>query len=451
MDITTPTIRANSVEIVVTLTATAPLKIKYGTAVNNLNESLVLADPNTKHTFILTRLSPNQRYYFQLQTGDGTNKNLSDIFTFTTAQSSNSGLALNITSLVVSQKGGVLYSSSFLKNELKRTVVVVNNSVVDLYISIEDTENFQEVDALIQLNKILGASTEFETEQLQSNLSRLTKVNSGLYVGKLQVPRDAGEYQFVIRVKDTLGNYTEEGVVTVKVISKLIIKSTSGTAIENAKIMFSVYNLNTKLYEEISNITTSFINPAFSEFDGTVSTNLFPGKYKAEVSAIGYKNQEVFFDLGSDSELNLPTVVLEESTIPLISLTISGLQIATNFTNTFVTQLQMLAKSSAFFQTMLLGSCIVFIVISIVTVFLKKHPKYDLDNLILYHRQLMTTRILSLVLFVILKCALFCTEFFLIIASIFSLLFIASFGLQKALPFLAVVAVSIKKFRWQSS
>lgn len=434
-------IGASSAQIQIITVGEARLKLQYGTSISQLNKAVTLLEKGRVHTFVLTDLQPNARYYFQVLNAENNAQLLTDVFTFLTAVSTERMPEIVPTSLVVTQRGSFLYNGGISSSDMKGLpLTVIAGNVIDLYLTIPNSEALQSAEVFIREWRILGAMTE-RTEELQSTSSLLTKTTFGTSVGKVRVPEKIGEYEVVARLKDIYGNYKEVPIVKLHVISKLIITSeSSGEPIEHAKLLLSLYNSNTRLYEVISAATTSIKNPTYSDAEGVVFLNLAPGKYRAEVSSVGFKPQNVEFEITVDGAYQLPSIILK----PVINwwLAIKFFQAVSAIFNIVVLimdQMQLLAVSNNFYVFMLSGTSIIFIVSGMLGAFLKMHPQYNLEKLLTYHRPFITQRIVSFLAYFGIQIILFASEFFLLLASIFSILFILSFGIEKSALFIVTL------------
>ena len=96
-------------------------------------------------------------------------------------------------------------------------------------------------------------------------------------------------------------------------IDKFIVQDENYNGIENVKVIFYRYLPKQQIYELMSVQSLGIKNPVFTDFDGTLDLLLPKGKYRAEVSVLGYKTIENDFSIGLGENEVYPTIFLERS------------------------------------------------------------------------------------------------------------------------------------------
>lgn len=310
------TVGAISARIKVQTNQITGLVVKHGQEVASLDSSLLVAPAaslTTGQDVVLVGLEPGTRYYFQVATSAQPDV-VSDVFTFETSTKLPSVMAREPRSLTVSQQRTLIYSGDVTTDsgEAQLPIMVAKSTVMDVSLQIPDSADVRNVELFIRSQGVLGASTEeVNIDELSSTSTVMTKVAGDTFIGKLRSPVEAGNYELVTVVEDIYGNIEENSVGDVSVVAPFtILDAKTGQPLEHAQVKLYLFNESTQLYSLISNVSTSIPNPVFSSSDGTVSLNLFPGKYKAEVRLSGYETQSVLFVIGSYGTSSFPQVAL---------------------------------------------------------------------------------------------------------------------------------------------
>jgi hypothetical protein len=185
--------------------------------------------------------------------------------------------------------------------------------VIDLNLAIPNDQELKTVEVVIRPSNILGFSTETaNADDFQSTTTVMTKISSSVFVGKLRMPVTPGMYQVVSRIEDLYGNLSEEEIGSVRVTQPFTITNhLTGEPLLGAEVNLFIYNQQTKLYETVSNVTTSVPNPAFADETGAVVLTLAPARYLAKITLPGFKDQSVEFEVGSQTDTDFPQVQLE--------------------------------------------------------------------------------------------------------------------------------------------
>jgi len=275
----------------------ATVTIDYGTSINSLGKKVQTISPQTANLVTLNDLTPDTEYYFRITTEDS-NGNIvkSDIFTFRTAVISESPAA-NPQSLVVTSQNNVLVNPTtpIGAGEIKNGIVVPVSSIFEVQFSLNKNVSVKSVRAIVRNKKVLGVNT-FDTMDASSNLVDLVETSPGVYTGKLKSLPTPGFYEIYVRISDFNGNISEQKLADLIVNQRLsVFEKGTKNPVENARILLYLYNEKTRIYDVISPDILPIPNPSFSLPNGTLDLVLPIGKYKADVSAIGYDSQTLGF------------------------------------------------------------------------------------------------------------------------------------------------------------
>lgn len=310
------TVGAISARIKVQTNQSTGLVVKHGQAAAALDTAVLVAPPaslTAGQDVILVGLEPDTRYFFQVAASSQPNVT-SDIFTFETSAKLPTASTREPKALTVTQQRSIIYSGEVIadRGEAQLPIMVAKSTVMDVSLQIPNSTEVQSVELFLRTQGVLGASTDqINADDLSSVSTVMTRVSGDLYVGKLRTPVEAGNYELVTVVEDIYGNIEENSVGDVNVVAPFtILDAKSGKPLEHVEVKLFLFNERTKLYEIVSNVSTSIPNPVFSGADGTVSLNLFPGKYKAEIELSGYETQHVLFVIGSYGTSTFPKVAL---------------------------------------------------------------------------------------------------------------------------------------------
>ncbi len=379
------TISQDQASIYISTSLASKINISYGTSISNLNESQVVNDFRKDHLVTLTNLKPRTRYYFKvLATTQNGISATSDLYLLDTAQTSNPP-QVDINSLIVTSQDVLLVDGSRLQSPIG-IFIIPNTSNYSFKVMIKDPSNVKAVKAILRSKNVLGINS-FEPETTSSDSVTVSEISPGHFVGRLNAGVRPGEYELILQVQDYNGNISEQKISDVTVSQPLrVINSATKAAIEHAKITFYFYNQRLKIYELLSSSVTPIKNPAYSEPDGKVLTVLPPGKYKAVIQILGYKEQSLEFTLDPDMSSSYPTVELTPLPFNILTLGQYYLSTALDFFQSSEQAIQTLRSSYRFFELVafLLLSFLAFLL----TISLSKRmsvPVILFPTFLLYH------------------------------------------------------------------
>ncbi len=290
-------LRSDAATFDVQLSSEAFLQLYLGTSTSSTKLYQTLP-ATTFHHLALTELTPETQYFFSFiaQSSDG-NTYQSEVFSFTTTAKSHN----------VSLPDQILFSSTGI------LIASGNTSSTPLFhlptnLPVETTLLFPD-NSFIASIVIHGSS--------QSNqslfLGKLSASTSQAYSSNLILPPSTGIYELFARIQNIYGSFEELRIANLKLITPLTITdATSHKPIERAEIFVKKKHPVTNVYEPFSNLS---VNPVFSNHIGQTMLYLGDGEYQIEVSASGYKKQELSFVIQSDSLSQYPQVELIPSSI----------------------------------------------------------------------------------------------------------------------------------------
>jgi hypothetical protein len=307
--------------VVVEMSDVTTLLFRYGVSPTNLTNTIDVNVPAAGHTIYLNNLEPNVVYYFQIALS-GDESLASDVFTFTTADVDAPESARKPTAISISQQRSLLYTGPTTAengDEIK-PIPVTQSTVLDVNLAVPNGQDLKSVEVVVRSSTVLGVSTfTINNDEFQSLSTVMTKISDSVYVGKLRTPVASGIYQIVSRIEDNYGNLSEEEIGQLKVVRPFtIIDNKTGEPIDAAAIDLYIYNQQSKLFEVVSNVSTSILNPTYSDKNGMAQFSLAPARYLAKVSAPGYQSLDVEFEIGSQDSTDFPLVSLEEMTNPIV-------------------------------------------------------------------------------------------------------------------------------------
>jgi hypothetical protein len=289
--------------------------VEYGISPSLLSQRVSSTTPLTETIITLPDLKSDTTYYFRTIATDSYGNSLkSDIFTFKTA-------VISETALIDQQSLIVTSNSNFLVNPeaqtgsgtpQKNAIVVPFSTNFEIQFSLSKQIPVKSIQAIVRSKNVLGDNTfSIPVAEASSNYVDLVETQPGIYTGRLKSLPKPGFYEVYVRIIDYNGNISEQKISNLTVTSRFMVyQKNTKTGIENAKVLLYLYNQKTRIYDLISPQTLPITNPAYALDDGTVELVLPPGKYKAEISAIGYRSTTKEFEITPVS-IDYPTIYLQ--------------------------------------------------------------------------------------------------------------------------------------------
>ena len=294
--------------------APSELKIYYGLSSSNLNKSVTSLNNLATNFLRVDGLLPETEYYFKIEAKSGSKSYFSDLYIFKTASSSE-GSEIDESSLIVSVDNNVILDAKS-EGEKNNFVVLVPNKSFALRINLKKPEIVKIAQIYIRDSRVLGINSVYGAEP-NSLAVDLSEIVNGGFIGHLISPTKEGYYDIVLRLENSNGLIAENKIGTLRVVDKFTVQDKDGRGIENAKVAFYRYLPKQQIYELMSQQSLGIKNPSFTEPDGSLDLSLPKGKYRVEVSAIGYRETQGEFVLGLGEDEKLPKMILEKSKMTL--------------------------------------------------------------------------------------------------------------------------------------
>ena len=362
-------------QILVTTSTNTAIKILYGTASYSLTKSITSTLPQIQSLLTLPNLEANTDYFFKvIATDDKGNSVTSDIFTFQTAEISETP-SINLNTLFVTSSDNVLFNPVFLTNKTvnKNILVVPVNSVFAIQFSLDKILSLKKIQAVIRNAKILGFNTS-EKVDASSNYVNLIEISPGVYTGKLATPVTTDSYEIYVRLFDYKGNIVEQKIADLNVTNKLSVfkKGTEKQPVENERLLLYIYNKTLRTYQLISPDILPIKNPSYSSPNGTYDLVLPFGQYKAELQGIGYDPQTVIFSIDQNQK-RYPIIYLKQQPFNILNTTAYYLSTISDALVAGQDYLRSNSYSNRLFDLSSFGAVLVFIIISTLSISARTH------------------------------------------------------------------------------
>ena len=302
-------------QISIKTSTASTLTVQYGTSPTSLFQSITSLTPLQEAVLTLPNLTPDTTYYFRVTTTDSYGNLIrSDIFTFQTAVVSEV-VQVDQQSVIVTSNNNFLVNSGAQKatgQPPKNAIVIPSSTNFEIQFSLAKQIPVKNIQIIVKNKNVLGANTfSVPVAEAASNYVDLIQTQPGVYTGRLKSLPNPGFYEIYTRIIDFNGNISEQKISDLTVTTRFMIYNKSNKqGVEITKVLLYLYNPQTKIYELISPQILPLPNPVYSLNDGTVPIIFPPAKYKAEVSAIGYKPQTITFEINPQS-IYYPVVYLQ--------------------------------------------------------------------------------------------------------------------------------------------
>ena len=279
----------------------AGVKIKLGESIGKLNQSITSINGTSLQKIKFDNLKEGTDYYFVVEiTGKNGEIVSSDIYTFSTPER-NSGIGANKESVVVLSQEGIVSKDGLM--------VLPKDLPYTLKIDLKKVEGVKEVKLLVRKKDVLGINSVMAAEP-NTVENEMSWIEGNGFECQLKSPKETGYYEVYLRIKDVLGNIVEEKVADLKVLEPVVVTAENGRPIEAAEILIYRFDQNKKIYQKIPSTFQGITNPVVTDFEGKVRIALPKGKYRFEISSLGYITKTVDFDLGIGENEGWPEMVL---------------------------------------------------------------------------------------------------------------------------------------------
>lgn len=381
-DIQIRTVSSSQAAILITTDKNTTIKLNYGTSIKSLYRSSVSNSFANSHLITLTGLDAATRYYYKVTVKDQNGKETnSDFYVFDTAIPSIPPQILQ-NSLIVTSNDVVL-TDPIRPSATIPTVVIPSNTPYSFKFSVSGFEKIKSIKAMVRNSNVLGLAS-FQA-YASNDFVEVTEISPGEYIGKLQSSLEQGTYHLIIQIQDFNGNITEQTLSTFKTVSPFrVIDTLTRKPIERAKVSFAFFNVRFKTYDPLSSDITPVKNPSYTDGDGSVASVLPTGKYRAEVTAIGYEDKTIDFEINPSSP-NYPTVELKPLPFSIGTYIKYTTSTAFDILSLLRQYIHTLRTSIRFFD--LIGFCIIFFMVFlslVLTVRRLSVPIHKLPFLLIY-------------------------------------------------------------------
>ncbi len=354
-------INANSptaATIAVTTNRPAKQTIRFGTSPNALDRLVQTSQFSRYSTLDLTNLTPGTIYYFQITaTGRDGLTRTSDIFTFTSAQKSETQTqpALAGNNAVAITSGEMLLLSTVLDENKPSSAFALLTTNTDYQLAY----TFGHIPTLTNFEVIVrNQDGVFRTVHLTAHdaQTHIANLRSG----------GAGMYEIFVKQTDEKGNIGEQKVAYLKVVNPLrVLEKETNVPLSDARIFLLYFNPQTQRFEPLTQERLrNQKNPSYTDMQGEARIILLPGRYRVETSALGYDSTSVDFTLGEKEGQEYPSIYLEKNFFNMMALIHFIKDWLIDFYKGFQDMMQMLTSSIRFFNSMATLILLSFVLLS---------------------------------------------------------------------------------------
>jgi len=320
LDVFLRTISSGSARIEATLSRPGSITVAYGRSQGALSERLTSLNRTQLHTLTFTGLMADTTYYLRMTATDDTGKRItSDLFAFTTASLSTPPKILPDTFIATGERN-ILFSPLYkAKTGGKNFLILPPAAIFETQFAFDNASQVKTVFLLIRQKQVLGINTFIKEAKAQTQSTPMLEIKPGVYTGRLQAYDEPGYYELYTRVSDYSGNLTEEKIAELKISKGFrVLREDNHEPVEAARVFISLFNPRTRLYEALSAQALPIQNPVYSDYNGTVPLVLPPGRYRAELSGLGFSRKTVDFTLGIQPGEDYPRVFLQKQPFSLL-------------------------------------------------------------------------------------------------------------------------------------
>jgi hypothetical protein len=315
-------------EATVGVTTSKPTKItiRYGTSPTALTEQMRTNRFTTYNLVSLPKLLPNLQYYLQILATDEDGKTIgSDIITFTSA-TTHITLLQDKDAYTITSGDTVLLSNILNTNtDSSGFLLLPINTSYKLTYTFASLPNIRALETIVRND--LGILQEVQ----------MVSADDKTYIAYLRTG-SPGIYTIEVRQYDEAGNIMSRKISRIRVASHMWVLEANGKEpLADARVYLSKLNAATNQYEGIEDSSTE--NPIFTDLEGKVNSILPSGKYRAQVSAFGFKDKTVDFNIAYQNG-DYPTIYMESDLTNIASL-------FTNIQNLSIDTLELAQKTVA--------------------------------------------------------------------------------------------------------
>lgn len=309
---------------------TSPLTsgiVQYGLTPRSLSKSIKMLPNISEHVINLSDLEANTTYYLRFTLINKQGTTVSELFELKTAVKPEEIL---ITHELTSLSSEQFQLTNIKDNDGISRFFTTARQPYELNITLTKSERVKEVDIVL--------NDPFSQKSYSNSLSltEMIQLSKNVYTAKFYVPNIPSVYDLLLRIHDLSGGITEVKVGEVVNYAPFkIVKSSSRDNLAEANVELWYKDAQSNSYKRLNPKDFSLTDSLVSKLDGTLPLTLPIGSYKAKISRIGYRTQEVLFSIGQGNNSGYPTVLMEEVTISPLELmsylTDSSLTISSDF------------------------------------------------------------------------------------------------------------------------
>ncbi|KKR34464.1 MAG: hypothetical protein UT63_C0001G0031 [Candidatus Gottesmanbacteria bacterium GW2011_GWC2_39_8] len=341
-------------------------EVNYGTMATILNYKIGGSQYLKENIITIDKLLPETAYYFRVTsiTKEGIST-VTDIFSFTTAEIS---VAPEVEEeSIVFTSADVILSNPETQKKGPPSFTLPQGGSYNFRFKLNKPETVKEVRGTIRNKTVLGITSEEIIEPSSSETTLFERL-PGVFEGRLKTPDTMGTYEIYIRVIDYYGNIVENKLGEVYVSEKFTVRNRkTGQPVEGAQILLYLYNPRTRLYNLIPEKIIPIRNPSYTDIKGQISFPLSPGRYKAQIAAIGYKPEEVEFPIGSKPGEDYPKVHLKSEPFNLFTAGLYYWTIISDLVRSSQSYIQKLSYSVRFFEINALFATFILIFLTLLS------------------------------------------------------------------------------------
>ena len=323
--ISVPIVSQNDAKIFISTYSKYFYSIRYGPTSNRLTDKISSLSKTENQALEVTDLAPDTTYYFKAEVKD--EKGIvtgTETFTFKTAEVSDKPEVEKSSLIVTSQSNFLAIAGQTLATEdgapkpQNPSIVIPKDTPYEIRFAVKKRTGVKKVQAIVRNKTVLGISTAYAQDP-NTEVVDMVEVEHGIYVGSLTSKLKVGYYEQLVRIEDLKGNINEEKIADIKVLNNFNVRSyETKEPLEGAKVLISLYNPKTKLYQIIPPNIIPIENPSYTDSNGEIKLVLPQGKYKAEVSSLGHKDKAIEFTIGANADDGFPTVYLEKGPFSIL-------------------------------------------------------------------------------------------------------------------------------------
>lgn len=326
------TILEKSANIFVSTSQNTKIRLSFGKTAKNLDKTISFNDFSKNKVFELKDLEPNTDYFFKVFAINSSGKIIaSDIYTFKTAKGEAAKVEEN--SIVVTSKNNIIYNTvtpadttETGSSKKEQFIVIPLNTNYQLTFSFKGRKSVKRARIILKKlvsssKRVLGFNTFTNDVEAATDNVSLLEIKPGVYTATVRSHIEPGVYELIVDFIDENGNLSQEKLGVLKITNPFTVsKKDNKEPVEGARVFLYIYNLSSKIYIPLSSSDLNIKNPSFTNNQGIGDFVLPTGKYKAQITDIGYKEKTVTFAIEDSDQTDYPIVYLERQTPDILRI-----------------------------------------------------------------------------------------------------------------------------------